>query len=223
MPDTENWDRAVFIVGHCSSLSEAQWQQITESLPEPRCDAQTISKLAEIPGVVIVELRDAIAADGAQPTLSKMAKQAAAVRESRQFDELDPNMLGLFEPNFSHREHRTEERTRKLADKAVRDLRPIKGNKPSKGNKRYYPQPQGIDPATKCALIVSDKLNWPGVRTRQTQAMCEALWAAAGGDIMKRRCPRKPNKANGFWRDHLRKARRLGREHVYSRIIATHL
>jgi len=66
-----------------------------------------------------------------------MAKRVAAVRESRRFDEDDPNVVGLIEPNFSDREHRTLERTRKLADKAFRGLRPIKGNKPSKGNKRY--------------------------------------------------------------------------------------
>src|SRR5215467_6035581 len=64
--DAEDWDIAVGIVGQCSSLSEAQWREITESLPEPRCDAQTISKLAEIPGVVIKELHDAIEADRSQ-------------------------------------------------------------------------------------------------------------------------------------------------------------
>ena len=161
--DTGDWDLAVGIVGYCNGLSEAQWRQITESLPGPRCNAQTISKLVEIPGVVIVELHDAIKADGDQPTVSEMAKRVAAVRESRRFDEDDPNVVGLIEPNFSDREHRTLERTRKLADKAFRGLRPIKGNKPSKGNKRYHPQPEGIDPPTKCALIVSIKLNWPGV------------------------------------------------------------
>ena len=37
----------------------AQWRDITESLTEPRCDAQTVAKLAEIPSVVIKELHDA--------------------------------------------------------------------------------------------------------------------------------------------------------------------
>jgi hypothetical protein len=113
--------------------------------------------LAEIPSVVIKELHDAIEADLHQPTVSKMAKRVAAVRESRQIDETDPNLVGLFEPNFSDREHRTPEQVRKLADEAVRDLR-----QQGKGNKPYYPQPEGIDPATKCALIISIKLNWPG-------------------------------------------------------------
>ena len=70
----EDWDTAVVIAGHCSSLSEAQWREITEGLPEPRCDAQTVAKLAEIPGVVIVELREAIEAELAQPTRSEMAQ-----------------------------------------------------------------------------------------------------------------------------------------------------
>ena len=214
--DTEDWDLAVGIVGYCNGLSEAQWRQITESLPGPRCNAQTISKLVEIPGVVIVELHDAIKADGDQPTVSEMAKRVAAVRESRRFDEDDPNVVGLFESNFSDREHRTLERTRKLADKAFRDLRPIKGNKPSKGNKRYHPQPEGIDPPTKCALIVSIKLNWPGVRNRQTQAACQALYGAAGGET--KRLGGTPNRTDGFWRDRLREAHDL-RDSKYSRII----
>ena len=154
----------------------AQWREITESFPEPRCNAQTVAKLAEIPGVVIKELHDAIEAVCDQPTVSEMAKLAAAVRESRQFDETDPNLVGLIEPKFSDREHRTPDQVRKRADEAVRDLR-----QQGKGNKPYYPQPEGIDPATKCALIVSIKLGWPGVRTRQAQAACQALYAAAGG------------------------------------------
>ena len=52
-----------------------------------------------------------------------------------------------------------------------------------KGNKSFHPRPEGIDPATQCALIVSIKLNWPTFRNRQAQAMCEALYAAAGGDL----------------------------------------
>jgi len=213
--DEEDWGLAVGIAGHRSSLSEAQWREITERLPEPRCNAQTISKLAEIPGVVIVELHDAIAADGAQPTLSKMAKQVAAARASRQFDEDDPNMLAVFGSDFSDCENRTPEQVRKLADQAVRDLR-----QQGKGNKPYYPQPYGIDPPTKCALIVSIKLDWPGVRTRQAQAACQALYAAAGDDIKG-----TPNRTDGFWRDHLRKARRWRftkdgkRNHPYSLII----
>jgi len=209
MTDIKDWDTALVIVeGQCSGLSEAQWREITESLPEPRCNAETLSKLAEIPGVVIVELRDAIAAELAQPTLSKMAKQAAAARASRQFDDTDPNMLAVFGSDFSDCESRTPDDVRKLADNAVRDLR-----QQGKGNKRYYPQPDGIDPPTKCALIVSVKLNWPGVRTRQAQAMCAALYAAAGGDIKG-----TPNRTDGFWRDHLREPLQW-REHVYSRVI----
>lgn len=205
--DTEDWDIGV----------GTQWREITESLPEPRCNGHTMSKLAEIPVVVIVELHDAIVAERAQPTRSEMAKQVAAARASREFDDTDPNMLGLFEPNFSDRERRNQERTRKLAAKALDDLRE------GKGNKSFHPRPQGIDPATQCALIVSIKLNWPTFRNRQAQAMCEALYAAAGGDI--RRPGRAPNRSrtDGAWRDHLREARRLGPKHVYSRVIASHL
>jgi hypothetical protein len=194
-----HWDErdiVVGIVGQCSNLSEAQWQQITESLPEPRCDAQTISKLAEIPGVVIKELHDAIEADRAQPTRSEMANELVTVRASRQVDQNNPNMLAVFGANFSDCESRTPEQVRKRADEAVRDLR-----KQGKGNKRYYPQSEGIDPATKCALIVSVKLDWPAVTNRQAQAACEALWAVAGGDTKRRwrGTPTPPNpKLMGF-------------------------
>jgi hypothetical protein len=190
--------------------TEAQWQEIKESLTKRGVDldAETLGKLAEIPDVFIVELRAAIEAERVQPTRYEIAKKVEAVRASRQFDEDDPNMLGLFERKFSDRERRTPERTRKLADKALSNLRQ------GKGNKRYYPQPEGIDPATKCALIVSVKLNWSGVRTKQAQAACQALYAAAGGDVKG-----TPNRTDGFWRDHLRAAQGLGRNHRYGRII----
>ena len=190
----------------------AQWREITERLPEPRCNAQTVAKLAEIPGVVIKELHDAIEAICDQPTVSEMAKGLVAVRESRQFDETDPNLLGLLEPKFSDRGHRTPDLTRKRADEAVRRLR-----QQGKGNKPYYPQPEGIDPATKCALIVSIKLGWPGVRTRQAQAACQALYAAAGGDVKG-----TPNQTDGFWRNRLREAKQW-RKRVFCRVIESHL
>jgi DNA-directed RNA polymerase subunit F len=83
----------VVIGGQFSSLSEAQWREITESLAKRGVDldAETVSKLAEIPGVVIEELRAAIEAVCAQPTRSEMAKRLAAVRKTRQFDDTDPN------------------------------------------------------------------------------------------------------------------------------------
>jgi hypothetical protein len=143
-----------------------------------------------------------------------------AARESREFDDTDLNMLGLIEPNFSDRQRRTAERVRKLADKAVRDFR-----QQGKGNKPFHPRPEGIDSATLCALIVCVKLGWPGVRNRQTQAMCEALYAAAGGDIKRRGWTSKSwTEGFGFWRDHLREAqrrfggdqaRRQWRDHVF--------
>jgi hypothetical protein len=178
--------------------------------------------LAEIPSVVIKELHDAIEAELAQPTRSEMVKNVVAARGSRQFDDTDPNMLAVFGPNFSDCAHRTPRQMRKLADKELRNLRRpskgnklhCKGNKPSKGNKRYCPQPDGIGSATKCALIASVKLDWPGVRTRQAQAACQALYAAAGGDVKG-----TPNRTDGFWRDHLRAAQRLGRDHRYRHII----
>src|SRR6516165_605110 len=198
--DTEDWDIGV----------GTQWREITESLPEPRCNGHTMSKLAEIPVVVIVELHDAIVAERAQPTRSEMAKQVAAARASREFDDTDPNMLGLFEPNFSDRERRNQERTRKLAAKALDDLRE------GKGNKRFYPRSDGIGAATKCALIVSIKLNWLGVRTKQAQAACQALHAAAGGET--KRLGGTPHRTDGFWRDRLREALQW-RDTLYSRII----
>ena len=214
--DIEDWDLAIGIVSHCNSLSESQWRQILAE----RCidrNAQTLSKLVEIPGEVIEGLRANIEAERDQPTRAEIAKTVEAVRASRQFDDADPNMLALFGPNFSDCESRAPEQTRKLAAKALDDLRE------GKGNKSFHPRPQGIDPATQCALIVSIKLNWPTFRNRQAQAMCEALYAAAGGDI--RRPGRAPNRSrtDGAWRDHLREARRLGPKHVYSRVIASHL
>jgi hypothetical protein len=195
----------------------AQWQEIAESLPERRCAPQTVAKLVEIPGEVIEGLRANIEAERDQPTRAKIAKEVEAVRASRLFDDTDPNMLALFEPKFSDREGRTEERTRKLAVKALDDLREGKGNKP------FHPRPEGINSATQCALIVSIKLNWPGVTNRQAQAMCEALYAAAGGDITRPGSTPNRSATDGAWRDHLREARRLGPKHVYSRVIASHL
>jgi hypothetical protein len=205
-------------LANAAVLAKRSGKKITESLPEPRCNAQTISRLAKIPVVVIVELRDAIAADRAQATRSEMANELVTVRASRQVDETNPNMLAVFGSNFSDCESRTPEQVRKLADEAVRALR-----QQGKGNKRYYPQPEGIDPATKCALIVSVKLNWPPVRNRQAQAACQALYAAAGGDIKRPGSTPNPSATDGAWRDHLREAQRLGPEHVYSRVIASHL
>jgi len=184
----------------------AQWRDITESLPEPRCNAQTVAKLAEIPREVIGGLRANIEAERAQATRAEMAKKLRAARKSREFDDTDPNMLAVFEPKFSDREHRTSEWVRKRADDADRDLR-----QRGKGNKPFHPRPEGIDTATLCALIVSVKLNWPGPRTGQAQAACQALYTAAGGDIKG-----TPNRTDGFWRDHLREAQGLGRDHRYS-------
>ena len=207
--DIEDWDLAVGIVSHCNSLSEAQWRQILAE----RCidrNAQTLSKLVEIPGEVIEGLRANIEAERDQPTRAEIAKAVEAVRASRQFDDADPNMLALFGPNFSDCESRAPEQTRKLAAKALDDLRE------GKGNKRFYPRSDGIGAATKCALIVSIKLNWLGVRTKQAQAACQALHAAAGGET--KRLGGTPNRTDGFWRDRLREALQW-RDTLYSRII----
>ena len=211
--------RALVIAGQfSSSFSEAGWQQIKESLAElgVDLDAQTLGQLVEIPRVVIVALRDSIEAERGQPTRSEMAKRVAAARESRQFDETDPNILAVFERNFSDRKRRTSERTRKLADKELFNLRQGKGNKP------YYPRPDGIDSAALCALIVSEKFDWLPFTNRLAQAACQALYAAAGGDIKG-----TPNLTDEFsrdhlrgsWRRHLRMAQRQWRDTVLSRRI----
>jgi hypothetical protein len=204
--DTEDWDTAVVIVGHCSSPSEAQWRQILAERGID-LDAQTLSKLVEIPGEVIAGLRANIGAERDQPTRTEIAKKVEAVRASRQVDDNDPNMLALFGPDFSDCENRNPQQTRKLAAKVLDDLREGKGNKP------FYPRPEGIGSATQCALIVSVKLDWPGVRTRQAQAACQALYAAACGDVKG-----TPNRTDGFWRDRLREAQDL-RGTSYCRII----
>ena len=170
--------------------------------------------LAEFPRVFIAALRDSIEAERAAPTRSEMAKKMVAVRESRKFDETDSNMLAVFEPNFSDRERRTPERVRKCADKALRDLRQ------GKGNNRFYPRPDGINSATLCALMVSVKSGWPALTNSQAQAKCEALYAAAGGDVERR--GGTPNRTDGFWRDHLRMAREW-RDSVISRRIESAL
>jgi hypothetical protein len=215
--------RALVIAGQfSSSFSEARWQQIKERLAELGVDlvAETLGKLVEIPCVVIVALRDSIEAERGQPTRSEMAKRVAAARESRQFDETDPNMLAVFERNFSDRKRRTSERTRKFADKELLNLRQGKGNKP------YYPRPDGIDSATLCALIVSEKFDWPGAINRQAQAACLVLYAAAGGDIkgtpnLTDEFPR--DHLRGSWRRHLRLARHRWRDTVLSRRIKSAL
>lgn len=75
--DEEDWDRAVFIAGHCGSLSEAQWRQI---LAERGIDlnAQTLSKLVEFRGGVIEGLRANIEAERNQPTRAEIAKEVEA-------------------------------------------------------------------------------------------------------------------------------------------------
>jgi hypothetical protein len=150
------------------------------------------------PPAVIGALRAVIADERAQPTRAEMRTKLRAVRATRTFDELDPLMLSVLEPDFCERESRTPERVRKRAGQTLRDLRQ------GKGNKAFYPRPGGIDSATLCALIVSERMARPAITNRQLQALCATLYVYAGADASRRG---GASNKRGFWRDHLRAAR----------------
>ena len=201
-------DRWAVRIEQAGAISLAPIDPSGSSLADKLVNA---SPLAAFPRALIGALRASIEAELAAPTRSEMAKKVLAARQSRQFDETDSNMLALIDPNFSERRKRTPERVRKRADKALRGLRQ------GKGNKSFFARPEGIASATLCALMVSVKLNWPGVTNRKAQAVCEALYAASGGDVERR--GGTPNRTDGFWRDHLRAARKKWRSSILTSII----
>jgi hypothetical protein len=69
--------------------------------------------------------------------------------------------------------------------------------------------------------MISIKFGWPAVTNQQAQETCEKLWTAAGGDVQRRggTCHRK----DGFWRDHLRIARRQWRDTLIAHRIQSYL
>jgi hypothetical protein len=69
--------------------------------------------------------------------------------------------------------------------------------------------------------MISIKFGWPAVTNQQAQEVCEKLWAAAGGNVQRRGgiCHRK----DGFWRDHLRIARRKWRDTPIAHRIQSYL
>ena len=167
------------------------------------------------PRVLVDALFASIRDERSAPTLSEMREKLLAVRATRRFDESDSTIVGVIEPSYSDTQKRAADRVRRRADDALRNL-------PSgRGNRRYYPRSNGIDSATLCALMVSVKLDWPGVTNRQAQAFSEGLYAKAGGDVERR--GGTPNQTDGFWRDHLRAARKWRNSpiaHVIERTIS---
>jgi hypothetical protein len=89
--------------------------------------------------------------------------------------------------------------------------------KHGRGSGRYFVRPDGIGAPTLCALMISIRFGWPAVTNQQAQEACEKLWAAAGGDggISHRN--------DGFWRDHLRGARRQWRDTPIAQRIQSYL
>ena len=149
---------------------------------------------------LIAGLAGTIRAERHYPTRNVLRNQLIDV--PGKFDENDPVMLSFVEPNLIDPAARTPQRLRQKAKSAISEIR--KG----KGTNKHYPRPEGMSAATQCAFIVSVWLNWdwPSTRAKAVQNFCADVWAAAGGNT-KRRGGSK-GRTDGFWRDHLREARK---------------
>jgi hypothetical protein len=152
-------------------------------------------------------LADAIRAERDYPTRTSLERKLAIARQTRQIDEIDPLILSWLEPGLSERTARTSERIRSKASSAISKMR--KGS----GRDKYYPRPEGLSAATLCALIVSVLCNWdwPPTQTKDVQDLCARFWAAADGDVERRGGSKEREGklvTDGFWRDHLREAKK---------------
>jgi hypothetical protein len=107
-------------------------------------------------------------------------------------------------------QHWTEDEgatVRGLQDIASRSLLAIANVPKGKGPQMSYPRPKGAAPMTLCALIISvawleTRKKWPGQNKEEAKDACEMLWRIASGDGRRQ--------SNAVWRDHLRKAAKLG-------------
>ena len=175
----------------------------------------------QLPRIFVAALRAAIKAEQQASTRKNVVKILRQIRSTGEFDEADPLQVGLLEPNFSDRYSRTPQRVRKNADRLLKNYRQERPGKHGRGSGRYFVRPDGIGAPTLCALMISIKFGWPAVTNQQAQEVCEKLWAAAGGDVQRRGgiCHRN----DGFWRDHLRRARRQWRDTPIARRIQSYL
>jgi hypothetical protein len=146
---------------------------------------------------LIAGLAETIRAERDYPRRTSLRNQLTEVRQTRRFDEADSIMLSFLEPNVSDRPARTPERVRAKAHRAIIGM--------PKGKSRNFPRPEGMSAATQCAFVVSVLLNWPR-KGAAAQDLCATLWAFAGGDPDRRRGSK--DRKDGFWRDHLREARK---------------
>ena len=157
------------------------------------------------PRHIIVGLSAAIEAERQAPRRKDVIKILREVCATGKFDEADPLQVGLLEPNFFDRDSRTPERVRERADRHLKDYLQQRPGKHGRGSGRYIVRPDGIGAPTLCALMVSVKLGWPALKTRQNRQayeLCQKLWTEAGGDVRRR--GGTPHRTDGHWRDHLR-------------------
>lgn len=176
------------------------------------------------PRHIVVALSAAIEAEKQAPRRKDVIKILREVRATGEFDEADPLQVGLLEPNFFDRYSRTPERVREHADHLLKDYLQQRPGKQGRGSGRYLVRPDGIGAPTLCALMVSVKLGWPALKThqnRQAYEFCQKLWTEAGGDVQRR--GGRLNRTDGFWRDHLRIARRQRRDTAIARRIQFYL
>jgi hypothetical protein len=175
----------------------------------------------QLPPIFVAALRAAIKDEQQAPTRKNVVKILRQIRSTGEFDEADSLQVGLLEPNFSDRYSRTPQRVRKNADRLLKNYRQERPGKHGRGSGRYFVRHDAIGAPTLCALMISTKFGWPAVTNQQAQEACEKLWAAAGGDVQRRGGTCHSN--DGFWRDHLRTARRQWRDTPIARRIQSYL
>jgi hypothetical protein len=129
----------------------------------------------QLPPIFVAALRAAIKDEQQAPPRKDVIKMLSEVRATGKFDEADPLQVGLLEPEFSDRCSRTPERTRKRADRLLKNYRQQRPGKHGRGSGRYFVRPDGIGAPTLCALMISIKFSWPAVTNQQAQKACETM------------------------------------------------
>jgi hypothetical protein len=90
-----------------------------------------------------------------------------------------------------------------------------------KGSDKYFRRSEGATPQENCALMIS--ILWAQVHSKAppntnegAQQACAAMWAAAGGQVKRGRTTAGKRRITSdvqsteVWRDHMRKAKKLG-------------
>lgn len=136
------------------------------------------------------------------PRRSALRKRLTALAEAAKLikaELVDLVILSLIldrDRHWTENEHAT---MRGVEDIEARAHAALKKVPKGQGRQKHYPRPEGLAPATLCALIVSaTSQQWPGKDNEKAQCACEILWRAAGG------CR---HQSLAMWRDHLRAAR----------------